>query len=201
MSELLKCRECAILKPLESFHLWRRDGTRRRKDCRDCVNKKNRAWFLVNKDWRNRQIREQKLQDPVRWAEYFKAYRRKNKARLSKKRIEFHRRPDKYKRYLFVSIGSRIRHCRTYHERKLLFSYQEFIRWIEATQPRYDVLYQVWADVGFKRRYAPSIDRIDNARDYSLDNIQLLPFATNVGKDPSIRGRVRGADGRVQKGK
>jgi hypothetical protein len=48
-------------------------------------------------------------------------------------------------------------------------------------------LYFDWALNGFNRWDSPSIDRIDPAKGYTLDNLQWLPFSENCiknNKDP-----------------
>lgn len=43
--------------------------------------------------------------------------------------------------------------------------------------------YKIWQESGFKRKYAPSIDRINNELDYTLDNIQFISQSYNGVKD------------------
>lgn len=44
-------------------------------------------------------------------------------------------------------------------------------------------LYKIWQESGFKRGDSPSIDRIDNKKDYTIDNMQFIKHTINTGKD------------------
>lgn len=58
---------------------------------------------------------------------------------------------------------------------------------------RYIELFNDWKESGFKNGLSPSIDRIDDYRGYSLDNIQLMTWDENRAKShiDSIEGRNR----------
>ncbi len=43
--------------------------------------------------------------------------------------------------------------------------------------------YQLWRENNYQRKYAPSIDRIDNTKGYSLDNLRFISQAFNSIKD------------------
>lgn len=44
-------------------------------------------------------------------------------------------------------------------------------------------LHKEWADNGYIYKYTPSIDRINNDGDYTIDNIQFITHSKNAGKD------------------
>jgi hypothetical protein len=44
-------------------------------------------------------------------------------------------------------------------------------------------LYKNWQKNSFKRKFSPSIDRINNKKDYSLDNLRFISHAENTCKD------------------
>lgn len=46
--------------------------------------------------------------------------------------------------------------------------------------------YTNWQNNNFERRFAPSIDRIDNTGDYVLDNLQFISQRNNSTKDVKI---------------
>jgi len=44
-------------------------------------------------------------------------------------------------------------------------------------------LFKGWQDSGFKRRFSPSIDRVDNDKDYTIDNMMFIIHHENSKKD------------------
>ena len=48
---------------------------------------------------------------------------------------------------------------------------------------KYLRLYKEWQESGFLRKLAPSIDRIDNLKGYTLDNMQMITFIDNSMKE------------------
>lgn len=51
-----------------------------------------------------------------------------------------------------------------------------------ATQQGLDVLITAWAIAGYPKELAPSIDRLDDAKGYAFDNIQLVRWCDNNEK-------------------
>lgn len=74
------------------------------------------------------------------------------------------------------------------------YSYKELKDWA-FSQAKFFSLYEAWISSGYNRRMKPSIDRIDDDKSYSLDNIQLVTFGENEDK---YRQQVR--DGRENTG-
>lgn len=62
---------------------------------------------------------------------------------------------------------------------------EEFLVWCKDFKNLQDFLtiYFDWANNGFMRWDSPSIDRIDPAEGYTLDNLQWLPFGENCEKN------------------
>lgn len=58
------------------------------------------------------------------------------------------------------------------------YSQQELGDWI-ISQPNFNSLYQTWIESDFNHFKSVSIDRLDNSKGYSFDNIQLVDFQTN----------------------
>lgn len=70
----------------------------------------------------------------------------------------------------------------TYANRDVSFTMEEWLEWCDKTYPTFISLYNNWQNNGFKRGLAPSIDRIDNAKGYCLDNIQWMTQSNNSKK-------------------
>lgn len=54
-------------------------------------------------------------------------------------------------------------------------------------QPRFPCLYMEWELAGYPKAKAPSIDRLDDAKGYTLDNIQLLTWEENRAKGTAAK--------------
>lgn len=64
----------------------------------------------------------------------------------------------------------------------LYLSKKEFLDWYEETKDVFDKLYKAWQDGGFTKGLAPSVDRIDSKKGYTVDNMQWLDFSANIKK-------------------
>jgi hypothetical protein len=58
----------------------------------------------------------------------------------------------------------------------------EYDVWWENNIQDFEHCYGVWVEPGFKNKFAPSIDRIDNTKGYVADNMQWLTFSVNCSK-------------------
>ena len=68
---------------------------------------------------------------------------------------------------------------------ELPFSKEEFVKWLEDEYNiKFDKLFLEWIDSGFLKNKVPSIDRIDDYKSYSFDNMQLLTWEEN-----NLKGR------------
>ena len=54
----------------------------------------------------------------------------------------------------------------------------ELFEWVEK-QVNFNEIYNNWVDSGYKKEYIPSVDRIDDYKPYTIDNIQLLTWREN----------------------
>ena len=65
---------------------------------------------------------------------------------------------------------------------KMICTLQEFLdKFLTDTQML--KVFKLWQESNFIPKLAPSIDRIDNKKDYTIDNIQCLPHGLNCEKD------------------
>ena len=61
------------------------------------------------------------------------------------------------------------------------YTKEELEKWI-LNQPNFENLYQNWVKSNYDKDLAPSIDRLDDYKPYSLDNIQLMTWKENREK-------------------
>lgn len=69
------------------------------------------------------------------------------------------------------------------------YTREELIEWVRY-QPNSAALYKTWQDSGYAKNFAPSIDRLDDYKPYSFDNIRLVAWNTNntKGRESQITG-------------
>lgn len=106
--------------------------------------------------------------------EYMRQYHREREQRLR-------RTFDGKVGFMFKDIKGRLRNKATYKNRKLNFNLTQFRKFILNDQ-NYQRLFKEWQASGFLFSLCPSIDRIDNDGDYSLDNIQVITKSSNSHK-------------------
>lgn len=61
------------------------------------------------------------------------------------------------------------------------YTKDELVLWT-TTQPNFERLYRDWEDSDYDTECRPSIDRLDDYKGYSMDNIQLLTWGENKNK-------------------
>lgn len=72
--------------------------------------------------------------------------------------------------------------------RKMRVSGMEFLsktewkQWTEEHINDFMYLYNIWKASGFQHKYCPSVDRIDNNKGYTKDNLQWLSSVDNIIK-------------------
>ena len=74
--------------------------------------------------------------------------------------------------------------CKRGSTGKCLLTENEFIVWNHTPEvfETFKDIYDLWVASGFQRRLSPSIDRIDNKKGYSIDNIQWITQSENSKK-------------------
>lgn len=61
---------------------------------------------------------------------------------------------------------------------KELLSKEEFYDWATNSEA-YDKLYVQWVENNYDRKLAPSVDRIDSTKGYTLDNMEWVTHSEN----------------------
>lgn len=61
------------------------------------------------------------------------------------------------------------------------YTRDELLDWV-LNQPNFEKLYSDWVASGYDRNKAPSVDRLDDYKPYSFDNIRLVSWGENARK-------------------
>lgn len=72
----------------------------------------------------------------------------------------------------------------------------ELLDWL-MSQELYHELFDIWVESGYKKMLAPSVDRLDDYKTYSLDNIRLTDWFNN--KKKHWEDRKSGRNNKVSK--
>ena len=174
------CKKCLKAKPDHEFYPYLKNKTNLRPTCKECDNKESRAYYSKNRKARIIQYQNYLSKHLESVKETRRNYYKKHRAaRIQSRKAHYHSERG-YSFHLYKSIQTRLKHAKTYKNRKLYFTREEFFRWLE--QSNFIELFHQWKERGFSQRMSPSVDRIDEAGDYRLDNIQLLTLGDNVRK-------------------
>jgi len=118
--------------------------------------------------------------------EYQEEYRVRYSDRLSKLSKE-HRHT--FNGWLSEVWGSMRRQCRKRGHALPTFTKKELGEWVQK-QNRCRTLFDTWKCAGYGTDFRPSIDRLDNLKSYSFDNVQLTTWCENNANGREYR-RVR----------
>jgi hypothetical protein len=151
-----KCFKCNINKNLTEFyrHSEMKDGYVNK--CKECNKQDVRRNYSYNK-------------------QHYQKYD-KNRQRMNKTRIFNHR---------YSQIKQRVegRAARKYFVEGMdVLSYSEYSKWVINNMEQFESLYNEWVKSGFKRKYTPSIDRINNTKGYTSDNMRWITQSDNSKK-------------------
>lgn len=61
------------------------------------------------------------------------------------------------------------------------YTKEEFLEWL-ISQKKFHKLYNNWVKSGYEKNLSPSVDRLNDYKGYSFDNIQVLTWQENMAK-------------------
>lgn len=148
------------------------------KICKDCKKEKQESdYYGVQgecKECTKKRVRKNTKEKKSYYVEYDKKRQKENI-----KRMWSHRYLGIKQRTL--GKGSHL----TSAYKKDLMTKKEFFEWCQSTKKTFEKLKKQWQKSGYQRKFAPSIDRIDNTKGYIAGNLQWLTLSENIKKNPS----------------
>ena len=71
-------------------------------------------------------------------------------------------------------------------EGKEALSYKDYCVWIKNNIDDFERLYKEWQESEYSRKLTPSIDRIDNTKGYTGDNMRWITHSDNSKKSTKV---------------
>lgn len=69
---------------------------------------------------------------------------------------------------------------------KTLINKEDFYAWAQGCE-YFDLLFNQWVDSGYDRKLAPSVDRIDSSKGYTIDNMEWVTHSENSRRGAKSR--------------
>lgn len=85
-------------------------------------------------------------------------------------------------RYLTMSQRASGKFCKRGSTGKEIVSKDDFFKWSSSQMNQIMKLHKSWKESGFNRNLAPSIDRIDSKKGYTIGNMQWITCHENTCK-------------------
>lgn len=100
---------------------------------------------------------------------------------FKKRQTEYRRTYDGHLRTTYTRALTRLRREKHYQDKCITFSWDQFKEWTKKSN--YKKLYKNWVKNNYCKKLTPSLDRINNKGNYTLNNIQFITHSENVTKD------------------
>lgn len=127
---------------------------------------KGRVWRANNRDKINETDRKRRKENPEMFKRIALKYLRTPKGMINK---------------MFNSIQGRVKKPTRYKGRQLEFDREWFVDFASRS-PELKKLHSDWVKSNYLRKMSPSVDRIDNDKGYTKNNIQFLTLSDNASK-------------------
>ena len=85
--------------------------------------------------------------------------------------------------------GSQKNHSKIRKHEPPHYGLSELRDWFYS-QTNLELLLSEWKDSGYNKMFKPSIDRLDDSKGYSFDNIQLVTWGYNISKGSHKKKKV-----------
>jgi hypothetical protein len=149
------CNKCGEEKEITLFRKCNRCKDGYRGLCKACFN-------LERKAYPSRQLKA-------------KRERRKHQASKQPEAIKERKRTSFQKQQTIY--GNMSSHQKKRGHGSMPFTLKEFRKWLNNNG--WDKLYKTWKESGFEKTQAPSIDRLDNSKGYTFEDMELVTWKEN----------------------
>lgn len=159
MEETKKCKTCLEEKNISEFYARKNKFGQNKysSECKICTKKRSEINYKNRKD--SKEFKENRQS-------YSKEYRQ-----LAK------RTPEGWYSKIYYAMRKRNKEN---FDLELPFTKEEFIQWINDNyKEKFERLFKIYVDSNCDKYLCPSIDRIDDYKSYTFDNMQLLTWKEN----------------------
>lgn len=153
------------------------------KDNLEIYKKYKHDYYIKNKDRLEKYKKEYYKKNRENILENKKEYLKTKSTQIHQSRFNASHSFNKKPLYMFQYMKTRVR--RNYKNKKVYFTKEEFLKWILVNND-YIRIFNEWEKSNFNRKLCPTVDRIDNNKDYSFDNIQILTHSENCKKGNKV---------------
>jgi hypothetical protein len=159
-------------------------------DCKECGAIVCKNWRLKNKEKRLAYRKKYNEENKEAIQKYQKKYMQRwlltHKDHCNELGHKVRYSFEGKKETMYRSIRGRVKFHKQYTNRTLNFTLEEWLGLLKDDK-NYKRCYDFWAKHGFLYELTPSADRIDNNKDYYLENMQVIPQFAN-----SLKSNLKG---------
>lgn len=167
-----RCTKCGVEKSLDDY-LFHKKRNHFVAECRSCVSIRAREYILKNKDKVKQKVKEN-------WKKYKDKYDEKHGDKSAKLRLERYKTIEGRTNAIFTNSKTRAKKLGIENSLFKEFVYFSlFMGKCQATGFKFDL----HTTSSVRNPFAPSIDRKDNNKGYTIDNVQIVCSMYNMGKN------------------
>ena len=160
----------------------RRASKKWRERNKERVRESHKKWCEKNREKKNAISRRSYANNKEQRLEDKKEYYEKNKEEIVAKNTKYYFDTKGDFRYYLTRVWMSQRHVSEKRgHQPPAYTKQELGEWIKS-QPNFQELFDKYIESGFDSWLKPSVDRLDDNKGYSFDNIQLITWKENHDK-------------------
>ena len=106
-------------------------------------------------------------------------YYRKNSEKIKHQVKQYGRTYNGLITRMYCGIKQR---SKRYNNNQLGFTKEEFVQWVSNQQELFDILWNNWIQSDYDTKLKPSINRLNDYKSYTFDNMELTTWEDNFNK-------------------